>query len=290
MLRFFDSAKAVIGEVYGQMDTMLGNIKDSLFDDLAIYDLVQQFAVARWDQMNIPLHCLAYVPVPKYYKNSWLSQPALGGVSRKKPHSDKEVKTGYLQAVGKIVVDQNEASLIRHQINDFVSNKGVFSKPQAVKDRATMTALSGWHMYGGAALELFSLAVKVLSQSVNTSCAERCWSTYSYIHNVKRNKLNVDRAEKLVFVHYNRRLLTRYDYEDFKNWDAYLEDANIEEDFTTIEQRDNVSFSDSEENGENNFDDVGVPSLALTTTAILPTSKYSRVFFNGENRESIEEA
>ncbi|KAL7202442.1 hypothetical protein ACSBR1_034003 [Camellia fascicularis] len=246
------------------MDTMLGNIKDSLFDDLAIYDLVQQFVMARWDQMNIPLHCLAYVPIPKYYKNSWLSQPALGGVSRKKPHFDKEVQTGYLQAVGKIVVDQNEASLIRHQINDFVSNK--------------------------AALELFSLAVKVLSQSVNTSCAERCWSTYSYIHNVKRNKLNVDRAEKLVFVHYNHRLLTRYDYEDFKNWDAYLEDANIEEDFTTIEQRDNMSLSDSEENGENNFDDVGVPSLALTTIAILPTSKYSRVFFNGENRESIEEA
>ncbi|KAL7191361.1 hypothetical protein ACSBR2_023438 [Camellia fascicularis] len=133
-----------------------------------------------------------------------------------------------------------------------------------------MTALSWWHMYGGAALELFSLAVKVLSQSVNT-CGERCWSTYSYIHNVKRNKLNVDRAEKLIFVHYNHRLLTRYtdDYKGFKNWDAYLEDANIENDFTTIEQMDNVSLSDSEEDGKNNYDDVGVPSLALTVTASL---------------------
>ncbi|CAL5357051.1 unnamed protein product [Camellia sinensis] len=169
--------------------------------------MVQQYVVARWDKMNIPLHCLAYVLVPKYYTNSWLSQPAPGGVSRKKPHFDKEVQTGYLQAIEKIVVDQNEASLIRHQISDFVSKKGVFAQPQAVKDRATMTALSWWHMYGGAAPELFSLAIKVLSQSVNTSCAERCWSTYSYIHNVKRNKLNVDRAEKLVFVHYNHRLL-----------------------------------------------------------------------------------
>ncbi|KAL7222251.1 hypothetical protein ACSBR1_024041 [Camellia fascicularis] len=125
-------------------------------------------------------------------------------------------------------------------------------------------------MYCGATPELFSLAVKVLSQSVNT-CAERCWSTYSYIHNVKRNKLNVDRAEKLIFVHYNHRLLTRYrdDYEGFKNWDAYLEDANIEKDFTTIEQMDNVSLSNSEEDGKNNFDDVGVPSLVLTVTASL---------------------
>ncbi|CAL5364001.1 unnamed protein product [Camellia sinensis] len=65
------------------------------------------------------------------------------------------------------------------------------------------------------------------------------------------------------------RLLTSYrdDYEDFKNWDAYPEDANIEEDFTTIKQKDNVSLLDSEEDGENNFDDVSVPSLALTVTA-----------------------
>ncbi|KAL7222250.1 hypothetical protein ACSBR1_024040 [Camellia fascicularis] len=84
-----DIAK-ISGEVYEQMDTMLGNIKDSLSDDLAIYDLVQQFVVARWDKMNIPLHYLAYVLVPKYYTNSWFSKLAPGGVSRKKPHFDKD--------------------------------------------------------------------------------------------------------------------------------------------------------------------------------------------------------
>lgn len=139
--------------------------------------------------------------------------------------------------------------MIKLQISDFVSNKGVFSQPQAVIDRATMTALSWWHLYGGVAPELFSLALKVLSQSVNTSCAERCWSTYSYIHTVKRNKLNVDRAEKLVFVHYNHRLLSRYrdDYEKFKNWDANPEEPNIEEDAATMEERERVSLSDSED-------------------------------------------
>ncbi|KAL7191360.1 hypothetical protein ACSBR2_023437 [Camellia fascicularis] len=118
MLVFSDFDKAVIGEVYEQMDTMVGNIKDSLSDDLAIYDLVQQFVVARWDKMNIPLHCLAYVLVPKYYTNSWFSQPAPGGM-----------QIEYLHAIEKIVVDQNEAYLIRHQISDFMSNKGVFAQP-----------------------------------------------------------------------------------------------------------------------------------------------------------------
>jgi hypothetical protein len=51
---------------------------------------------------------------------------------------------------------------------------------------------------------------EVLSQVVNTSSAERCWSTYSFIHSVKRNRLNVNQAESLVYVHYNLQLLSHY--------------------------------------------------------------------------------
>jgi hypothetical protein len=65
-------------------------------------------------------------------------------------------------------------------------------------------------MYGSSAKTLHKLAVKVLSQVVNTSSAERCWSTYSFIHSVKRNNLNADWVESLVYVHYNLRLLSHY--------------------------------------------------------------------------------
>ncbi|KAL7236186.1 hypothetical protein ACSBR1_019449 [Camellia fascicularis] len=185
MLRFSDSDKAVIGEVYELKDTMLGNIKDTLSNDPVVYDLIHQFVVERWNKMNIPLHCLAYILVPKYYTNSWLSKPA----------------------------------------------------------------------------------------------PERCWSTYSYIHNVKRNRLNVDRAEKLVFVHYNHRLLSRYreDYENFKNWDAHPEDANIEEDIMAIEERDNISLSDSEDDTTLAASDVQpcpTPTPLPTSSSFpLPTSQ-----------------
>ncbi|KAL7184643.1 hypothetical protein ACSBR2_026732 [Camellia fascicularis] len=90
MLRFSDSDKAVIREVYELMDTMLGNIKDTHSNDPIVYDLILQFVVERWDKMNIPLHCLAYILVPKYYTNSWLSKSAPGGVRKKKPHFDVE--------------------------------------------------------------------------------------------------------------------------------------------------------------------------------------------------------
>ncbi|KAL7258061.1 hypothetical protein ACSBR1_004224 [Camellia fascicularis] len=127
MIRFSYSDKAVIGEVYELMDTMLGNIKDTLSNDPIVYDLIHQFVVERWDKMNIPLHCLAYILVPKYYTNYWLSKSVPGGVRRIKPHFDVEVQKGYPEAIEKMICDQIEAGVIRKQISDFVSCKGILS-------------------------------------------------------------------------------------------------------------------------------------------------------------------
>ncbi|XP_058189011.1 uncharacterized protein LOC131306645 [Rhododendron vialii] len=270
MLRFCDTDQAIIGEVYEQMYTMLWKLKDILVTDPVVYNLVHQIVVERWDRMNIPLHCLAYVLVPKYYTHSWLSKPAPGGVRRMKPHCDLEVQKGYLDAIEKMIIDLSEATKIRHQMSDFVSDKGVFAQPQAIKDRATMQTLSWWHMYGGPAPELYSLALRVLSQGVNTFCAERCWSTYSYIHSVKRNRLICDRAEKLVFVHYNHRLLSRYraDYESFKNWDVFDGDANIEEPMPTMGEGENMILSDS--------DDDAI-QVVITPTSTAPGSSSTSI-------------
>ena len=47
-------------------------------------------------------------------------------------------------------------------------------------------------------------------------------------------------AESLVYVHYNHRLLIRYqeDYErSYKNWDTYVEDNSMEIDMAEVEER-----------------------------------------------------
>ena len=50
------------------------------------------------------------------------------------------------------------------------------------------------------------VAVRVLSQTTSSSPCERNWSTFSLIHTKIRNRLGVDRLEKLVYCHYNMRL------------------------------------------------------------------------------------
>ena len=96
------------------------------------------------------------------------------------------------------------------------------------------------------------LAKKVLSQVVNTSSAKRCWSTYSFIHNVRRNRLNENRAESLVYVHYNLRLLSHYcdrAYEDqsYKVWDNNPKDDNLEDGTVQMEELEVELLRDDDE-------------------------------------------
>ena len=120
-----------------------------------------------------------------------------------------------------------------------------------MEDKDRFDALTWWEVYGGMGL-LPKLAKKVLSQVVNTSFAERCWSTYSFIHNVRRNRLNENRAESLVYVHYNLRLLSHYcdqAYEDqsYKVWDNNPEDDNLEDSTIHMEELEAELLRDDDE-------------------------------------------
>jgi len=180
-----------------------------------------------------------------------LGQPAAGGGVRNKPHLDPEVTRGYLEALEKLVPDREECAVVRYEIGRYCSGTGLYGNFHAMDDRDRFDTLTWWETYRCHGL-LPKLAKKVLSQVVNTSFAERCWSTYSDIHNVKRNRLNENRAESLVYVHYNLRLLSHYcdrAYEDptYKIWDNHPEDENLEDGIVHIEELEEELVRDEDE-------------------------------------------
>jgi hypothetical protein len=119
------------------------------------------------------------------------------------------IVAGYMKSLDKLVPNE-ECDKIRQQLSQYMLGQGAFGTNHALRDRGNLSSLAWWNFYGGGTPQLQCLATRVLSQVVNTSSAERCWSTYSFIHNVKRNRLNAGRAESLVYVHYNLRLLSHY--------------------------------------------------------------------------------
>ncbi|PRQ39064.1 putative HAT dimerization domain, ribonuclease H-like domain-containing protein [Rosa chinensis] len=94
-------------------------------------------------------------------------------------------------------------------------------------------SISPSHSLQGSSLQGSSL----LGQPCSSSCCERNWSTYNFIHSVRRNKITPQRAEDLVFVHTNLRLLARrspsYNESATQMWDVggdefdSLEESNV---------------------------------------------------------------
>ena len=173
-----------------------------------------------------------------------------GGV-RNKPHLDPEVTRGYLEALEKLVPDREECAAVRLEIGRYFSGTRLFGTFHAMEDRDRFDSLTWWETYGCQRL-LPKLEKKVLSQVVNTSSAERCWSTYSFIHNVKRNRLNENQAESLVYVHYNLRLLSHYcdqAYEDptYKIWDNHPKEDNLEDGIVHLEELEEELIRDEDE-------------------------------------------
>ena len=72
-----------------------------------------------------------------------------------------------------------------------------------------MSHVKWWVIHGTSAQMLQSIALKLLGQPCSSSCCERNWSTYNFIHPMKRNKLTPQRVEDLVYVYNNLRLLSR---------------------------------------------------------------------------------
>ncbi|KAL3849608.1 hypothetical protein ACJIZ3_011490 [Penstemon smallii] len=265
VIHYCDSEKALIGEIYQKIDDMLDYVKKELPDNADLSGTIQKLLDGRWVKTDVPLYCLAYVLTPSYYSDHWLRKLDPAGKKRRKPHADLNVHKIYLDAVDRLVRDPKEASLIRQQLSDFVSSTGFFGRPQASKDRETMSALSWWHLYGASAPELYGLAVKVLSQSVKTSCVERELPTSDYICNVKQNIMNGGRADYLLYVHFNNRLLTRCreDYEGvYKNWDYFLDDDNLEMDMEAIENREYTALC------SNHIDSPLAPALSAAPSTL----------------------
>lgn len=235
VLRFSDGEGPKMGEIYERMDCMLGSIKDVMTKDdnphKEDFSEAESIVPARWEKMNIPLHSLAFALSPKFYHPKHLQEPAPGGYIRKAPNKDVDVMKAVLEALKKIADNESEEKKLREQLKIFIMKKGMYATPSAQNDAYSMDAIDWWTFYGSETPELADVAKRILSQPISSSSAERIWSTYQYIHNAKRNKLNASNADKLVFIHSNLRLLSRIT-ESYKGgphakWDVDPEDPIV---------------------------------------------------------------
>jgi len=71
-----------------------------------------------------------------------------------------------------------------------------------------MDAKTWWIVHGAHATALQKITLKLVGQPCCSSCCERNWSSYSFIHSLKKNKMTPKRAEDLVYVYSNLHFLS----------------------------------------------------------------------------------
>ncbi|XP_020250313.1 uncharacterized protein LOC109827707 [Asparagus officinalis] len=223
------------------------------------HDVIHKILEDRWNKSNTPLECLAHSLNPRYYHETWLNE----NIHRQAPHQDEEISSERAKCLRRYYPNADERRTVNLEFARFSAALDTFRDPDSLTDRGLMDPKSWLALYGSSTSNLQALALKLLGQPCSSSCCERNWSTYSFIHSLKRNKMTPSRAEDLVYVHSNLRLLSRssqeYQEGESRLWDiggdafdsfqgaGILDVATLSLDEPTMEA---VLFADDEGNEE----------------------------------------
>ncbi|KAI5057894.1 hypothetical protein GOP47_0027909 [Adiantum capillus-veneris] len=215
LLRVVDGLQPCIGKVYEAMDRMIEAL-EKLVPDPVQYAEIHGLCELRWNGYYFPLHAAAYVLDPEF--------------QGRRQETDKEVSKGWRLALERLEPSSDIRRKIRDELLNYRQKKGSYGCVDAQLDRNKIGSVLWWEDYGGDGPHLQRLAVRVLSQACTTSCLEQLWSVYSHIASKKRNRLGVQRANDLVFVSANLRMLAKsvtHKADPFTEWEMAQENPSM---------------------------------------------------------------
>ncbi|KAK3184882.1 hypothetical protein Dsin_032168 [Dipteronia sinensis] len=141
----------------------------------------------------------------RYYSKQWLQEVP----GRVPPHQDFEITRERKKCIERYFPNDTERRKVNEEFAMFSMFLKDFAGSDSMHDRSFLSPDMWWGIHGSSTKTLQGIAFKLLGQPCSSSCCERNWSTYNFIHSMRRNKITPQRAEDLVFVHTNLRLLSR---------------------------------------------------------------------------------
>ncbi|KAJ4720490.1 HAT transposon superfamily [Melia azedarach] len=148
------------------------------------------------EEFHSPLHAAAYYLNPSVFYNPSFS-------------STKVIQKGLLDCIETLEPNLSAQVMITSHINFYEEAVGDFGRPVALRGRESLAPATWWSLYAADYPELQRLAIRILSQTCSITRCGRNWSMFERIHSKKRNRLEHQRLNDLIFVHYNLHLQQR---------------------------------------------------------------------------------
>ncbi|KAJ9544552.1 LOW QUALITY PROTEIN: hypothetical protein OSB04_024259 [Centaurea solstitialis] len=209
--------KPPMGYIYEAMDRAKECIAKSFNNKVDKYEELFAIIDKRWDlQLHRPLHAVGHYLNPALFYND----PKIA--------FDQEVTKGLFACIHKLALNEVEEEAIHSELPIYRAAQGIFKNPNAIKMRSKLAPAEWWSQYGAETPTLQKFAVKVLSLTCSSSGCERNWSVFEHLHSKKRNQLEQQKLNDLVYIKYNRALRRRHDARDTID-PIILDDTNVQD-------------------------------------------------------------
>ncbi|XP_052116555.1 uncharacterized protein LOC110280486 [Arachis duranensis] len=184
-----------LGYVYEGMLRAEDAIKEMFRQSKTAYQPYTDIINSRWDKhLKKDLHAAAYFLNPKFFFNENYKEAP-------------DVMRGLLDLVTLYCKCNNLDSVqAMKEIHLYRDRKESFDRQEVIPAASELKPDEWWRLFGGSALCLQKIAVRILSQASASSGCEKNWSLFDQIYTKRRNRLEHDRLNDIVYVTYNLRL------------------------------------------------------------------------------------
>ncbi|KAK1324266.1 hypothetical protein QJS10_CPA01g02214 [Acorus calamus] len=197
VLRDVSGGKPAVGSIYELMTKAKESIRTYYIMDESKCKTFLEIIDDRWrKELHSPLHGAAAFLNPSIQYNQDVKFLGI-------------IKVDFLHVLDMLLLSSEVQEDITGQIFAFKKSTGMFDSKLARGARNTTSPGMWWEQYGDSAPALQRVAVRILSQVCSASTFEKNWGTFQQVHAEKRNKLDKEALNSLLYVHYNLKLMGR---------------------------------------------------------------------------------
>ncbi|EEF49005.1 protein dimerization, putative [Ricinus communis] len=227
VLREVSGGKPAVGSIYELMTRAKESIRTYYIMDESKCKTFLDIVDRKWrDQLHSPLHsaaaflnpCVQYNPEIKFLVN---------------------IKEDFFKVIEKLLPTPDMRRDITNQIFIFTRASGMFGCNLAMEARDTVAPGLWWEQYGDSAPVLQRVAIRILSQVCSTFTFERHWNTFRQIHSEKRNKIDKETLNDLVYINYNLKLMRQMRTKSSETDPIQFDDIDMTSEW--VEETDNPS-------------------------------------------------
>ena len=196
-LREFDAKDSASGKAY----VLVRNLDKHVFSlRLEPFKLVPQLAnvveaqfSARKEMITSGLQCAAALLNPYIHDNEEL-------------WNDTEAMASAI-AILRLLCPPDLKEVV---IDEFYAFRESYPPFSDIRDssKSNLLPYAWWNVYKAVDKYISSIAKRILAKPLSSSSCERNWSSYSFVHDKKRNQLLPKRANDLVFVYTNFKMIS----------------------------------------------------------------------------------